>query len=83
MSALRHWVRQVAIAVDQLGTALVGGWADETLSSYAWRMEQQGKPWGAARPVIDAAFTLFGLPDHCQRAYEAGRLRRQKPLEQR
>jgi len=26
-------VKQILIAVDQLGNALLGGWADETLSS--------------------------------------------------
>lgn len=79
-----YW-RQLRIAVDQLGTALVGGWADETLSSYAWRLERQGKWWGRFwRPRIDRLFlTLRGETYHCSNAYEAERTRGQMPPELR
>jgi|UPI00030688AB hypothetical protein len=30
-------IDQVLIAVDQLANTLIGKWADETLSSWAWR----------------------------------------------
>ncbi len=36
-------MKQVAIAIDQLLNALLGGWADETLSARMWR--HRGLPW--------------------------------------
>lgn len=81
MAGLSNWALQVLIAVDQLCTALLGGFADETMSSYAWRMEQQGKPWGVMRRVIDAIF--WWQPNHCREAYRSEVLRRQDPPELR
>ncbi len=81
MKAAQRYLVQVLIALDQLVTALLGGWADETLSSYAWRLERTGKPWGVMRRVIDALF--FAWPDHCRRAYDAERQRAQLPPELR
>lgn len=76
---MKRWLLQVLIALDQLVTALLGGWADETLSSYAWRLERHGKPWGRFwRPVIDAIFWLLrGEVAHCRNAHEAERTRAQ------
>ena len=74
---MKHWLLQVLIAIDQLFTALLGGWADETLSSYAWRLEQQGKPFGFTRQMIDALF--FWQKDHCRKSYEDERSRAQLP----
>jgi len=34
-------MKQILIAVDQLANAVIGGWADETLSSRAWGREQK------------------------------------------
>jgi hypothetical protein len=83
ITAVKHWLLQVLIAIDQLGTALFGGWADETMSSYAWRLDRAGKPWGRiARPAIDLLFVWQG-PGHCQRAYNEERLRAQCPPELR
>lgn len=81
MAAVKHWTIQVLIAIDQLVTALLGGWADETLSSYAWRMEQEGKPWGVMRRVIDAVF--FWSKNHCYQSWLDEVLRRQLPPELR
>lgn len=76
MARLKFWVHQVLVALDQLFTALIGGWADETLSSYAWRMEREDKPWGRVwRPCID---WVFG-EGHCYDAYIAERERLQTP----
>jgi hypothetical protein len=79
------WARQVLIALDQLLTALVGGWADETLSSYAYRLHRDGKPWGRVwLPVIDWFFwTAFRQANHCLAAYIEERERRQFPPELR
>lgn len=82
MAALKHWCLQVLIAIDQVFTALVGGFADETLSSYAWRMERQRKPWGFMRRVIDWLFAWSG-PGHCEDAYIDEVNRRQMPPELR
>ncbi len=68
---------QVFIALDQLANTLLGGWADETLSSRAYRRSQQGKP--AARRIIDGLF--FWQKEHCKHAYESEIYRRQFPAD--
>jgi len=74
-------VTQFLIAIDQLLNTLIGGFADETLSSHAWRMEQQGKPWGCLRGVIDGLF--FWQVSHCRMSYMSEQLRNQCPPELR
>lgn len=74
-----NYVFHLLIAVDQLATAMLGGFPDETLSSYAYRLHMQGKPFGFMRDVIDSIFFL--QPDHCYRAYLAERRRAQLPPE--
>ena len=78
---MNYFIR-VLVALDQLVTALLGGWPDETLSSYAWRLEQQGKPFGFMRRVIDWLFAWEG-PNHCERAMLYERQRLQLPPELR
>lgn len=68
---------QVAIAFDQQINTLLGGYADETISSRAWRCRNKSKVWKVARYAIDKLF--FWQPDHCQSAYEAEKLRQQLP----
>ena len=58
---------QVLIAIDQLFNTLIGGYADETISSYAHRKRLKGKPWLAR--LIDAFF--FWQPNHCQQAFQS------------
>jgi hypothetical protein len=84
-AALVHWFVQVFIAVDQLINALLRGWADESLSSRAWRMWVRGRPFGRIfRPLIDALFIWqSGKMDHCQRAYENEMRRYNSPPEMR
>jgi hypothetical protein len=66
------------IAVDQLITAILGGWPDETLSSYAYRLQQQNKLGGRIFvPIINKIF--FFQSDHCKNAYRDERLRYQFP----
>ena len=73
------WAKQVLIALDQLANALIGGWADETLSSAAYRMETERKLAGRIfRPLIDAIFRPFGA-HHCRNAYLAEHRRQQLP----
>lgn len=59
---------QVMVAVDQLVNTLLGGWADETLSSRAWRHKLDGsRAWPAW--IIDHLF--FWQNDHCKTAWES------------
>ena len=78
----RHRLKQTAIAIDQLvNAALAAGWADETLSARAWRLDGTKRRWTVARRVIDAIF--FWQPDHCRQAWESEVARRQLPIEYR
>lgn len=67
---------QVLIALDQLLNALLWGFADETLSSRAYRADRDGRVFGKFfRPVIDTIF--FWQDRHCYDAYIAEVQRRQ------
>ena len=80
---MRHHALQVLIALDQLVNALLGGWADETLSSRAWRTEAKGRLCGRMlRPVIDALAWPFER-EHCRASFESERAQRQQPPEMR
>ena len=68
-----HYARQCLIAADQLVNAVLGGWADETLSSRAWRESPR-----LAR-VIDIIFWFD--KDHCFESYVSERTRTQLPPE--
>lgn len=84
---IRGWLYQFVIAFDQLLNVSVtpfqgGAWADETLSSRAYRMDQKGRPWGRLmRPLIDTLF--FWQHQHCRQAYEKERSRLHIPPEMR
>jgi hypothetical protein len=70
----KSWWWQVIVAMDRLCAAILGAWADETLSSYAWRLEQQGSRWGHAwRRFIDLIFSRWEH-QHCYNAYLRDRL---------
>lgn len=58
---MRFRIKQTLIAFDQLVNAMLGGWADETLSSRAWRESPR-----LAR-VIDIIFWFD--KDHCKESY--------------
>lgn len=73
--------QQILIAIDQLANAVFAGYADETLSSRAWRMRKRKKRWAMARRIIDGLF--FWQNEHCFQAYESERLRKQLPKELR
>lgn len=73
-------VREVLIAFDQLLNAILGGWADETMSARCWRLRQH-QPYKALRPVIDGLF--FFQPEHCRSSYESEVLRTQLPKDYR
>lgn len=81
MKPFIRWIVNVLVGLDQLGTAIVGGYPDETLSSYAHRLYMQGKPMGWTRYVINWLF--FWQDDHCYEAYLWERVRAQLPPELR
>ena len=75
---IKRYLVNNAIALDQIFNALLGGAPDETLSSRAYRTEQQGKIFGRFfRPLIDLIF--FFDPLHCYESYIAESTRRQLP----
>ena len=83
----RHWFGQLLVALDQLANVLItpghsGAWADETLSSRAYRMDYEHKPWGRLmRPLIDGI--MFWQLNHCRSAFVSERERLQSPPEER
>lgn len=60
-------MKQILIAVDQLANAIIGGWADETLSARSWRLGRKPGRWSYARIFIDALF--FFEDQHCFSSY--------------
>jgi len=67
---IKRYILNNAIALDQQFNTLLGGSPDETLSSRAYRTEQQQKIFGRLfRPVIDLVF--FFDPLHCYKSYLA------------
>lgn len=72
--------KQILIGIDQLANTLIGGMADETVSSRAFRGYTAGKPhWTAAYRLINLLF--FWQDDHCFQAYRSEIERRQMPQE--
>jgi len=67
-------MKQILIAIDQLANAIIGGWADETLSSRAWREDRR-----RLVVVIDCIF--FWEDRHCEASYISERQRLQLPPE--
>jgi hypothetical protein len=66
-------IYQTLIALDQLVNAMLGGWADETLSSRAHRENQR------LAKVIDTI--LWFDENHCYHSYNSERNRSQLPPE--
>jgi len=72
---------QIPIAIDQLINTIFGGWADETISSRAHRMQRKSTTWSCFRKIIDGLF--FWQKYHCREAYESEKNRLQCPPELR
>ncbi len=71
---------QILIAIDQLLNSLIGGYADETLSSRAYRHKKNGsRSWPAW--LIDHIF--FWQEEHCKASYESELERSHLPPELR
>ncbi|MEO7494728.1 MAG: hypothetical protein ABIT83_17580 [Massilia sp.] len=71
-------LREVALGVDQLLNAILGGYASETISSRAWRLRDR-RPFRLLRPLIDGIF--FWQPGHCKASYENQKARRNMPAD--
>jgi len=89
---VKHWLMQGIIIFNQLIGWLLrplskSVWADETMSSAAYRAGRDGKPFGFWRVVIDLLFFWQKQPEgvngHCHGAYLNERARRQLPPEMR
>lgn len=70
--------REVAVAIDQLCNAILGGYASETISARCWRL-REFRPYGTMRGVIDRLF--FWQADHCRCSYDAQVARRHVPAD--
>lgn len=79
---LKSWGYHVLVAIDQLFNALIGGAADETLSSRTYRGAMLAptprKRWRVLYRLING---LFFDRNHCREAYESEVKRRQYPAE--
>lgn len=79
---MNHRIKQFLIWLTQGGNVLLGGFADESMSSRAYRMQQRGhKYWGWTAKAIDRLF--FWQVDHCRNAWLEEVERRQLPPELR
>ena len=89
-----RYLKQNWIAFDQQINALIGGWADETISARASRRSASSKFWKTTETIIDGLFffedlylkhkyKLWPSSKHCKRAYAAERRREQLPPEYR
>lgn len=71
-----QYIKNILIALDQVLNAIFRGEPDETLSSRAYRLEQErGRKW--PRILIDTL--LFFDRDHCHQSYLSEIERKQLP----
>ena len=64
-------ILNILISLDQFIFSIItlgNSDPDETMSSAAWRMEQNGKFFGFTRSIIDTL--LWFDADHCKTSYE-------------
>jgi hypothetical protein len=66
---LKTWGKNIALGIDQLGNTVLRGNPDETISSRAGRVREQGKLWGC----VLCKFLDWLDPDHCNKAIEPGK----------
>lgn len=70
--ALKLYLLNILIVIDQLLNVLLNGSPDETLSSRAHRMRVKHQPyWWLLAGAIDVLFFWQRDPGHCERAYLA------------
>jgi len=74
----KEWVYQVTIALDQQANAILGGSADETMSSRCFRLDHI-PTYRVLEKMVNVLFRPFQGPDHCKHAYMKEVLGRQLP----
>ena len=74
------YLEKVAIGLDQMVNALIGGWPDESLSARAYRWRRDGK---TAIPAFLINCLFLWQRDHVWSAYHSEQERRQLPPEYR
>lgn len=79
MRGLKHRFHQTIVALDQVLNAMLGGWADETISSRAYRLQDKHKHWAITRKVLDIIF--FFDEEHCKTSYYSEKMRQHMPPE--
>lgn len=75
---MKQYFLQLLLALDQLGNVILGGMADETLSSRAYRAWLKQRMFGLwFKPLIDILF--FWQEDHCYHSYLSEKKRSHLP----
>jgi hypothetical protein len=78
MKRILEYIFQWLLLIDQAGNVALGGKADETLSSRAYRAWRANRILGKIfRPLIDTLF--FWEKNHCRGAYISEVERKQLP----
>ena len=77
---IKFFVWQLLLAIDQLVNVLFGGYADETLSSRAYRASRHTGHW-RWRVCARVINFLFRDPEHCYKAYKSEHSGKQLPPE--
>ena len=77
---IKFFIWQLLLAIDQLVNVLFGGYADETLSSRAYRASRRTGHW-RWRVCARVINFLFCDPEHCYKAYKSERIGKQLPPE--
>lgn len=81
---VKHWCKNVLIALDQLGNAVIGGYVDETISARSYRNSFMSTRWYIAKNVIDTIFFLVaGQFDHCKESFIWEKERMDLPVQYR
>lgn len=75
---MKDYAYQVFIGLDQMVNTLLGGSADETMSSRCFRLNHI-KTYRYLEVFVNVLFYPFQGPDHCKHAYEKEVLGRQLP----
>lgn len=81
MAKLKTYIFNILVSLDQLLNTVLGGWADETLSSRAHRAYLKNKPLKFFRYIINGIF--WWQADHCLQAYQYEKSRQDMPPELR
>jgi hypothetical protein len=76
-----RYFKNVSIAIDQLFHALIGGYADETLSAAAYRKRNKSKVWSRLYSILNLIF--FWEENHCYLSYLSELKRKHLPEDYR